>query len=158
MLALLLAPQAHALIYTGNPDFGVEVTRLAGDYVEGTVHLDKVRIVECDATWKDYTIDADPDPVAGFTLTVDGGDLCAAVFYWGSDLVIDGALLGGDCARQHSHISRAPVGNTVEKAVTTAFIGSAAAAGTLANGLDPQRPVFQCHHPAGLYQHVTASP
>ncbi|MCA9493553.1 MAG: hypothetical protein KC621_26660 [Myxococcales bacterium] len=90
MLALLLAPQAHALIYTGNPDFGVEVTRLAGDYVEGTVHLDKVRIVECDATWKDYTIDADPDPVAGFTLTVDGGDLCAAVFYWGSDLVIDG--------------------------------------------------------------------
>ncbi|MCB9688556.1 MAG: hypothetical protein H6735_26195 [Alphaproteobacteria bacterium] len=90
MLALLLAAQAHAYIYTGNPDFGVEVNRLANDYVEGDVHLDKVRIVRCDASWTDYTVDGDVDVVAGFTLTVAGGDLCAAVFYWGSTMTIDG--------------------------------------------------------------------
>lgn len=90
MLALLLASQAHAVIYTGNPDFGVEVARPAGDYVEGEVYLDKVRIVTCSGSWTDYAFGGTVDPVEGFTVTVAGGNLCAAVFYWGSPMTIDG--------------------------------------------------------------------
>lgn len=90
MLALLLASQAHAFIYTGNPDFGVEVTRLAGDYVEGEVQLDQVRIVECDGDVITYPVNSKVDPVGGFTLTVVGGDLCGAIFDWGSAMTIDG--------------------------------------------------------------------
>jgi hypothetical protein len=89
-LALHAAP-AGATLYTGNPDLGFRVDRPQGDYTDGEVVLDKVRVHHCGGGSTDYDIDETVDPVEGYSLTISGGDHCGVTWFWDSDLDIDGS-------------------------------------------------------------------
>jgi hypothetical protein len=91
MLVLLsLARPADAVIYIGNPEMSFRVDRPQGDYVSGSVDLDKVRVHYCSGSTTDVTVGQTIDPVAGATVPLPAGDLCAVTFYWSTDLDVDG--------------------------------------------------------------------
>lgn len=101
---LLLAPvaPAHAFVYTGNPDFGFHVDRPAHDLVSGEVRLHKVRLHPCDNSGPvDYVVNQEIDPVAGYTLTIAGGDLCGATFFWADTMVLYGSGSAGAFTIEH---------------------------------------------------------
>jgi hypothetical protein len=88
--ALLSAP-AHAFIYVGNPSLGFRVDRPQADYVDGAVHLDKIRVHHCGGGYTDVTVDQTLDPVALNHVAIPAGDHCSLTWYWGGDLDVDGA-------------------------------------------------------------------
>ena len=90
LVAALFTQDARAWIYCGNPDLGFRVDRPAHDYTYGSVYLSKVRVYNCGTGYTDYTVNETIDPTVGHTLGITGGDLCSAVAYWGSTMVIHG--------------------------------------------------------------------
>lgn len=91
----LLALDAHAFVFLGNPDVGFRVDRPQGDYVDGSVILEKLRIHHCGGGYTDYTVDKVVDPVEGYDVTISGGDHCYATWFWDSDMEIDGDGVAG---------------------------------------------------------------
>lgn len=92
IIALSVVPDvATAITYSGNPSLQFHVERPAGDLISGNVKLNKVRVYRCNnAGWTDYSVNGWIDPVAGYSVTVDGGDLCGAQWYWGSSMTLTG--------------------------------------------------------------------
>jgi hypothetical protein len=90
LVALALPVPAHAVIYIGNPTLGFRVDRPANDYVDGSVYLIGVRVHYCGGGYDDYAVGQTIDPVAGYTVTVSGGNLCGATWAWGSTMSIEG--------------------------------------------------------------------
>jgi hypothetical protein len=90
LLALLAAPDAHALVYTGNPVLEFRVDRPSDDYLTGSVTLDMVRVHHCGGGSTDYQVDKDIDPVEVNAVAIDAGDHCSITLYWDSTLDIDG--------------------------------------------------------------------
>lgn len=88
ILSLLLTPSAEAYVFWGNPELKLEIDRTEGDLVEGDVELVGVRVTRCNGTYNDYMADTPIDPVAGWTTTISGGNLCRATAWWSSDGVI----------------------------------------------------------------------
>lgn len=94
-LVLVLAAEAHAVYYAGNPTVGFRVDRPAGDYDDGAVDVDKLRVHHCGGGYTDYDVSAVVDPVAGHEVTIAGGDHCSLTWFWDSDVVIDGTGASG---------------------------------------------------------------
>lgn len=90
LLTALTQSPAHAVWYIGNPVLDFRVDRPAGDYLEGTVVLDKVRVFHCGGGSTDYEVDETIDPVVVQHVSIDAGNHCALRFFWSSDLDIDG--------------------------------------------------------------------
>lgn len=90
-LGLAVGSSASAGIYTGTPSFDFQITRASADFVEGSVVVEGVRIHKCGGGHDDYAIDDTFDPVKGFSVTVNGGDLCSAEVFWDSDIEIEGS-------------------------------------------------------------------
>ncbi|MEZ4320714.1 MAG: hypothetical protein R3F61_24750 [Myxococcota bacterium] len=90
LFALGAAPTAQASIYMGNPTTEFRIDRSNGDLTDGDVYVYKVRVHACDGSYTDYSVKQWVDPVAGYGKTINGGDLCSATWYWGSDVVLDG--------------------------------------------------------------------
>ncbi|MCA9490407.1 MAG: hypothetical protein KC621_10800 [Myxococcales bacterium] len=96
MLFLLTAlTPAHAILIGGNPNVGVSIDNVLGQYDDGSVYITKVRAMECGGGYTDYTINKWVDPVAGYTLTIDGGDLCNIRYYFGSPMTLHGTNANG---------------------------------------------------------------
>lgn len=89
-LSFALSTDAGAVIYLGNPTLNVRVDRPLGDYVEGTVDFDKVRVHHCAGGYTDYTVAKTIDPVAGYDVDIDAGNHCGVTFFWDSVMDIDG--------------------------------------------------------------------
>lgn len=90
MLFLSLVSSAHAVIYGGNPELTVWADRAQHDMIDGYVKLGKVRMNVCNSSPVDYVVNADIDPVAGYTLGIAAGDYCGATFFWDTNMTIDG--------------------------------------------------------------------
>ena len=90
LLVLSLVHSADAMIYLGNPALGFRVDRPAGDYVDGGVVLDKVRVPPCGGGSTDVEIDQTIDPVAVTWVDIPAGDHCAVTWYWATDLDVNG--------------------------------------------------------------------
>lgn len=92
MLFLLTAlTPAHAFLFGGTPDVEVQVDNIMGQYSSGSVFLTKVRAMECSGGFTDYAINKWIDPVAGYAITIEGGDLCNIRYYFGSAMTLHGA-------------------------------------------------------------------
>lgn len=92
LLPVFLASPAEAVIYGGNPDLDVEIQRLSSDLTSGSGYLVKVRVYECDTLdFVDYPVGQTVDPVAGFSVEIQGGDLCGATLFWADDVLLAGA-------------------------------------------------------------------
>lgn len=89
-MTALLCGQASAYTYWGNPSLTITVERAEADLVDGSGWLDAVLVHHCDGTTDTYTVDALVDPVAGYSLTVAGGDLCSVEPLWGGDIAVSG--------------------------------------------------------------------
>jgi hypothetical protein len=89
-LGLLLAANAHAIVYMGNPEVGFRVDRPQGDYVDGSVTLDKLVVHHCGGGSTTYEVDATVDPVAGHHVAIDAGKHCGLTFYWASVIEVNG--------------------------------------------------------------------
>ena len=90
LFAALTPNEAHAAWYFGNPVVTFRADRPAGDYVDGSVLLDKLRVHHCGGGYTDYEVDETIDPVAVNQVGIGAGNHCALTFYWASDLDIDG--------------------------------------------------------------------
>lgn len=88
-LALFALP-AGATLYTGSPKLKLRVDRPQGDYVDGVATVDEVVVYPCGGGSTTYVVDATVDPVVGFIVPIDPGDLCSAEVVWGSSITIDG--------------------------------------------------------------------
>lgn len=95
LVTLVAPPAAEALIYFGNPQLGFRVDRAQGDYVDGSVYLDKARVHHCGGDYTDYDVSQTVDPVAGHKLTIAGGDHCYVTWYWGGTMTIEGGSGSG---------------------------------------------------------------
>jgi hypothetical protein len=83
---------AHATVYTGNPNIDFHVDRpMQHDLVSGDVTLDHVRVSYCGGGHTDYAVNDVVDPVAGYSLTINGGDLCSVTFAWSTSMYLDGS-------------------------------------------------------------------
>ena len=132
MLSLLLLASAHATLYFGNPNLGFRVDRPAGDYVAGSVTLDKVRVHHCGGGFTDYEVDSVIDPVAGYTLTIAGGDHCALTFAWASALVIEGhGSLGPFTVRYAAGATTVPLSEEIAPVALTPY---SVASGSMSGG------------------------
>lgn len=89
-LVLGFASSASAMTYSGNPDLDFKIDRTQSDFVDGDVYLTKVKIHNCNGSSTVYSVGKWIDPVAGYPVHIQGGDLCGASWYWGSDMDIDG--------------------------------------------------------------------
>lgn len=89
-LGLLLANVASAVQYVGSPVLTFRVDRPAGDYVEGSVTLTKVRVHHCAGGYTDVSVGQAIDPVQVQEVEIPEGDHCSLTFYWSTDLDIDG--------------------------------------------------------------------
>jgi hypothetical protein len=90
MLLLSLALPAQAVIYIGNPVLDFRVDRPAGDYVDGSVTLAKVRVHHCAGGYTDVTVNDALDPVQVYSVAIPAGDQCSLTFYWNSALDVNG--------------------------------------------------------------------
>lgn len=88
-LSLVAAP-AHAMIYGGNPDITMWADRAQHDMIDGYVKLGKVRVNLCGGGVVDYVVNAEIDPVEGYTVNVAGGDFCGVTLFWDTDMTING--------------------------------------------------------------------
>ena len=93
LLALLsnLPAISSAIVHGGNPNVHFHVDQAPGYLTQGSVDLDKVRVEYCAGGFSDYTVDETIDPVAGFDLSISGGDLCSIELFWDSEMMLDGA-------------------------------------------------------------------
>lgn len=87
---LLFVASALAVQYQGTPVFTFRVDRPAGDYVEGAVGLEKLRVHHCGGGYTDVSVGATVDPVAPVSIPVPAGDHCAVTLHWSTDLDVDG--------------------------------------------------------------------
>lgn len=87
---LAIGSNAEAINYGGNPDLGFQVDRPQGDYIDGSVYLNKIRVHKCDGSYVDYGVYKTVDPVAGYARGIASGDYCGATWYWGSAMVLNG--------------------------------------------------------------------
>ena len=92
---LSLLPSAHAVIHAGNPHLDFFVTPPEGSLSSGTVDLATVTVERCGGGEDVYIVDATIDPVEGFGLTIAGGDLCAVILAWDSEMVLSGDNAAG---------------------------------------------------------------
>jgi hypothetical protein len=90
MSVLLLLSVAHAVVYVGSPTLSFRVDRVADDYIDSSVVLDKVRVHHCAGGSTDVQVDETLDLVAGATVSIPSGDQCGLTWYWDSVLDIDG--------------------------------------------------------------------
>lgn len=90
LLALGLATPSQASVFLGNPKLGFHLERPQGDLITGTVVVDRVEVEHCDGTVDTYVLDEIVDPVTGHTVTISGGDLCNATWFWSSDFLVEG--------------------------------------------------------------------
>ena len=81
---------ASAGIYTGTPDLGFHADRDANDFLAGTAKVDFVRVYNCGGGHTDYAMGTTEDPVLGFSVQINGGDLCSAEVFWNSSVYITG--------------------------------------------------------------------
>jgi hypothetical protein len=77
---------SDAYVYWGNPKLKVDLVRAEADLDSGAADLYGVRVHQCGGGYDDYVVEDDVDPVAGFELTIDGGDLCGVELRWDSDV------------------------------------------------------------------------
>lgn len=98
----LIPGDAGAIIYNGNPNLGFRVDRPAGDYLSGSVTVDKVRVHHCAGGYTDHSVNDTIDPVDGYTMAIPSGDECGLTFYWSSALTIDGDGALGAFTVSHS--------------------------------------------------------
>jgi hypothetical protein len=89
-LFALWSSVAFAVQYQGTPALTFRVDRPAGDYVEGEVTVQKLRVHHCGGGTTDVTVGATVDPVVANTVPIPAGDHCAVTFYWSTTLDIDG--------------------------------------------------------------------
>lgn len=89
-LALGISHTAQAWLFLGNPKISIAVDRPEVDLVSATVVLDQVRVHKCGGGYTDYAVDETIDAVAGWDITVTGGDLCGVSFDWDSTMAIEG--------------------------------------------------------------------
>ncbi|MCB9673446.1 MAG: hypothetical protein H6736_24700 [Alphaproteobacteria bacterium] len=87
---LTLGTPAHAAIYSGNPATTFRIDRPQGDLTDGDVNVYKLRIHYCGGGYTDYSVKQWVDPVDGFSVTINGGNLCSATVFWDSDIVLHG--------------------------------------------------------------------
>jgi len=90
LVGLGFAVDASAVIYLGNPELGFRVDRPQGDYIDGSVTLDKVVVHHCGGGSTTYPVDETVDPVAGHQLDIDAGNHCSVTFHWDSVIEVDG--------------------------------------------------------------------
>ena len=92
LLALLsnLPATTSAIVHGGNPNLHIHVDQAQGYLTQGSVDLDHVRVAYCGGGFSDYTVADSIDPVAGFDLTISGGDLCSVELFWDSEMMLDG--------------------------------------------------------------------
>lgn len=92
LLSLLSNPASTlAIVHGGNPNLHIHVDQAAGYLTQGSVDLDKVRVESCGGGFTDYQVDQSIDPVAGFDLSISGGDLCGVELFWDSEMMLDGS-------------------------------------------------------------------
>jgi hypothetical protein len=84
----MLATDASAYVYIGNPIVTVVATRLQGDLTTTAGHLDTLRVHKCAGGYVDYEVDQTIDLVDGWTSTIAPGDYCGVSLHWGSSLEI----------------------------------------------------------------------
>lgn len=101
-LGVFSAP-AHAVVYGGNPEITFKVDRAQHDFTTGDVDLTKVRMERCDGSWTDYTVNASPDPIVGYSLHFTAGDYCGATWYWSSVMLLDGSGQYGAFTQKYSN-------------------------------------------------------
>lgn len=82
--ALLASSTAFGGIFAGSPDPSFRIVRPTDDLLGGTVEIAAVHIHHCDGQVATYPVDETIDPVKGFQLSIDGGDLCHAEIEWSS--------------------------------------------------------------------------
>lgn len=122
-LLLLLVPSASAIIYGGNPELTLQVTRPTGDLDDGGVLLHKVRLVACGGGWTDFVIDETIDPVVGYTLDVSAGDWCTARFYWDNDLILNGTNSNGSYRmRYEQDVTVVTLGSPIVPVALTPYV------------------------------------
>ncbi|MEL6342473.1 MAG: hypothetical protein AAFV53_05030 [Myxococcota bacterium] len=90
LFALPVSP-AYAVVHAGNPHLEFWVDPPEGSLTTGDVTLDRVRVHLCGGGYTDYPVGAAIDPVAGYGLTIQGGDLCKVTFFWDSDMTLEGS-------------------------------------------------------------------
>lgn len=90
LFALALSTSASAGIYTGMPDMTFTAGRHDNDLISAIAEVDGVRIHNCGGGYTDYGVGDTVDLVKGFTITINGGNLCAAEIFWDSDIYITG--------------------------------------------------------------------
>ncbi len=90
LAALTVSSTASAGIYTGTPIINFQASRMDMDFIAGTAEIEFVRIHSCNGGYDDYAVGTTEDPVEGFSITVDGGDLCDAEVFWDSSVYITG--------------------------------------------------------------------
>ena len=86
----LVTLSSPAAVFYGNPKASFKVDRPEGDYIDGSVYVYALRVTNCSGTETSYAVKQWVDPVAGYTLTINGGDLCEATWEWDSDFEING--------------------------------------------------------------------
>jgi hypothetical protein len=119
---LSTANEAHAVIYTGNPDLGFRVDRPADDYIDGTVDLAKVRVHHCAGGYTDYTVDDTIDPVQVNHVAIAAGNECGLTFYWDSNLDIDGyGSLGAFTVRYSEATTYVPLSTDIDPVALTPY-------------------------------------
>ncbi len=84
--ALAFGTQAHAYIYVGNPVLTLKLDRVPGDITAGDATIDGVRVHTCGGGYVDFVLDDVADLAAGWSTTVDSGDLCGVSVDWGSSV------------------------------------------------------------------------
>ena len=84
-LALNPLNTANAYVFWGNPELKLEIDRKDGDLTGGDVDLLAVRVHRCGGGYDDYFANQTIDPVAGWTTTIEGGNLCSVQVRWDSD-------------------------------------------------------------------------
>lgn len=95
---------ASAGIYGGNPKIMVELERYEDDITVAVADVAQVDVVHCDDTVDEYIVGEEVDLEAGWSLDIDGGDLCRVVIEWDSVIEAESAAWTIEVSRNNTTI------------------------------------------------------
>jgi len=103
LLALAALSSAHAYIFVGNPEAGIQLVVPGATLTYADADVDYVRVHKCGGGYDQFDVDDTVDLAAGFTVAIDPGDLCGVSVKWASD--VDFGASGFDATYSEGHTS-----------------------------------------------------